>query len=62
MFANSGARDLLLHSERETFLIEHLPAIADTIDRIGLMTKQLRATGTSDEPPTPVVHQSEWPA
>jgi GntR family transcriptional regulator len=47
MFVNAGARDLLLASEREKFLAEQWPAIAETIDRLGLSTAQLLASGAS---------------
>jgi len=47
MFVNAGARDLLLAREREKFLAEQWPAIAETIDRLGLSTAQLLASGTS---------------
>ena len=40
MFVRNGARKVLLASERERFLQEHWPAIAATIERLGL-TRQL---------------------
>jgi len=66
MFVNSGARALLLRSEREKFLAEDWPGIAETIDRLGLTTEQLVAAATSptktNEPATHGVHKSKRPA
>ena len=41
LFINAGARDLLLQSERQKFLAEQWPAIAATIQRLGLTPKEL---------------------
>jgi GntR family transcriptional regulator len=41
MFVNSGARDLLLQSERQKFLAEEWPRISANIQRLGLETEQL---------------------
>ena len=41
MFVNTGARDLLLKSERQKFLNEHWPRIHATIQRLGLTPKEL---------------------
>jgi len=41
MFINSGARDLLLQSERQKFLAEEWPRIAANIQRLGLEPEQL---------------------
>jgi GntR family transcriptional regulator len=41
LFINAGARDLLIQSERQKFLAEQWPAIAATIQRLGLTPKEL---------------------
>ena len=41
MFVKSGARDLLLQSERGKFLKEQWPRIEETIERLGLSVKEL---------------------
>src|SRR5215216_3020788 len=41
MFVNSGARDLLLKGERQKFLTDRWPAIAATIQRLGITPKEL---------------------
>src|SRR5881392_936797 len=41
MFVNAGARDLLLKGERQKFLAEQWPAIAATIQRLGITPKEL---------------------
>lgn len=41
MFVNAGARDLLLRGERQKFLTEQWPAIAATIERLGITPKEL---------------------
>src|SRR6266550_85939 len=41
MFVNSGARDLLMKSERQRFLREEWPRIQETIERLGLSAKDL---------------------
>ena len=41
MFVNTGARDLLLQSERQKFLAEEWPRISANIQRLGLTTEQL---------------------
>jgi GntR family transcriptional regulator len=43
MFVNAGARDLLLKAEREKFLTDRWPAIAATIQRLGITPKELLA-------------------
>src|SRR6266480_3898948 len=43
MFVNAGARDLLLKGERQKFLTDRWPAIAATIQRLGLTQKELDA-------------------
>jgi len=75
MFVNAGAREWLLASERAKFLSEDWPAIAETIDRLGLSTEQLLVTGASpssshpqsslpqtNESTTHGVHPSKRPA
>jgi GntR family transcriptional regulator len=41
MFVNAGARDLLLRSERKKFLEEEWPRVRETIQRLGLTSKEL---------------------
>ena len=41
MFVNSGARDVLLKAERQKFLTDRWPAIAATIQRLGITPKEL---------------------
>ena len=41
MFVNAGARDLLLKAERQKFLTDRWPAIAATIQRLGITPKEL---------------------
>jgi GntR family transcriptional regulator len=41
MFVNSGARDLLLKAERQKFLTDQWPALAATIQRLGITPKEL---------------------
>jgi GntR family transcriptional regulator len=41
MFVNAGARDLLLKGERQKFLVEEWPRVAETIQRLGITPKQL---------------------
>ena len=43
MFVNAGARDLLLKAERQKFLTDRWPAIAATIQRLGITPKELLA-------------------
>jgi GntR family transcriptional regulator len=43
MFVNEGARNLLLKGERERFLNEEWPRVAETIERLGLTQKELDA-------------------
>jgi GntR family transcriptional regulator len=62
MFINTGARDLLLQSERQKFLAEEWPRISANIQRLGLDTEQLlkasankdsagTGAGTNEKPP-----------
>ena len=53
MFVKAGARDLLLQGERQKFLTEQWPAIAATIQRLGLTPKELldaASKGASSKP------------
>jgi GntR family transcriptional regulator len=43
MFVNAGARNLLLKAERQKFLSEEWPRVAETIQRLGLQPKELMA-------------------
>jgi GntR family transcriptional regulator len=43
MFVKPGARDLLLKGERQKFLTEEWPRIAEKIQRLGLTQKELDA-------------------
>jgi GntR family transcriptional regulator len=47
MFVRAGAGELLLASERRKFLTEDWPAIAETIDRLGLTIDHLLAAAAS---------------
>jgi GntR family transcriptional regulator len=41
MFVKTGARNLLLQSERQKFLVEEWPRVSATIQRLGLTPKDL---------------------
>ena len=41
MFINAGARNLLLHAERQKFLTEQWPRVYATIQRLGLKPQEL---------------------
>jgi len=43
MFVKAGARDLLLKGERQKFLTEEWPRVAEKIRRLGLTQKELDA-------------------
>src|SRR5438552_6304691 len=43
MFVKDGARDVLLKAERQKFLTDRWPAIAATIQRLGITPKELLA-------------------
>src|SRR5437762_3411242 len=47
MFVNAGARDLLLRGERQKFLTEQWPAIARTIERLGIKPKELMSAAAA---------------
>ena len=44
MFVKAGARELLLKSERQKFLNNEWPRVAEKIQRLGLTQKELDAT------------------
>ena len=51
MYVTDGARDALLHSERERFLREEWPALYARLQRLGLDLKTLlREAGNHQEP------------
>ena len=41
MFVKTGARNLLLQSERQKFLVEDWPRVSETIQRLGLTLEDL---------------------
>ena len=41
MFVKAGARDLLLKAERQKFLAEEWPRVAEKIERLGFTQKEL---------------------
>jgi GntR family transcriptional regulator len=41
MFVNAGARNLLLKGERQKFLAQEWPKVAETIQRLGITPKEL---------------------
>lgn len=41
MFVKTGARDLLMHGERQKFLSEEWPKIVETMKRLGLSAEEL---------------------
>ena len=43
MFVKAGARDLLLKGERQKFLTDEWPRVAEKIQRLGLTQKELDA-------------------
>src|SRR5213596_1903164 len=51
MFVNAGARDLLLKGERQKFLTEEWPRIAERIQRLGLTQKELDAAAARRSSP-----------
>jgi len=51
MFINSGARDLLLQSERQKFLAEEWPRISANIQRLGLEPEQLLEASRNHKSP-----------
>jgi GntR family transcriptional regulator len=47
MFVTAGARNRLLHGERQKFLAQEWPRIAETIQRLGVTPKQLLKAAAS---------------
>jgi GntR family transcriptional regulator len=47
MFVKAGARDLLLKGDRQKFLTEEWPRVAEKIQRLGLTQKELDAAAKS---------------
>jgi GntR family transcriptional regulator len=45
MFVKAGARDLLLRGERQKFLAEEWPRVAEKIQRLGITQKELDSAG-----------------
>ncbi len=50
LFVNAGARALLLQGERQKFLADQWPAIAATIQRLGLTPQELLAAEAPSNP------------
>jgi GntR family transcriptional regulator len=50
MFVKQGARNTLLHGERQKFLAEEWPRIYDTIQRLGLKAEELLDPGANGRP------------
>lgn len=48
MFINAGARSVLLQGEREKFLVDEWPRIAETIRRLGLTADDLLRAARPD--------------
>ena len=53
MFINVGARGTLLQGERQKFLGEEWPRIAETIERLGLKPEELLNGGSRPSPAKP---------
>jgi len=49
MFINTGARDLLLQSERQKFLAEQWPRVRENIQRLGLTAQDLLQSSAANE-------------
>ena len=50
MFIKPGAHRILLEAEREKFLAEQWPRVAETIRRLGLTPRELLDSASSTEP------------
>ena len=50
MFVKPGARDLLLKGERQKFLAEEWPRVAEKIQRLGLTQKELDIAAAAKRP------------
>jgi GntR family transcriptional regulator len=61
MFVNAGARNLLMHGERQKFLDEQWPRVYATIQRLGLRAEDLLNGGreTDMKSSKPASHSSE---
>ncbi len=51
MFVKAGARELLLHGERQKFLEKEWPRVVATIRRLGLQAKELLDGRVDQHPP-----------
>ena len=49
MFINTGARELLLQSERQKFLAEQWPRVRESIQRLGLTPEELLKASSNGE-------------
>ena len=49
MFVKAGARDLLLKGERQKFLAEEWPRVAEKIQRLGLTQRELDAAAAKSK-------------
>jgi GntR family transcriptional regulator len=56
MFVKAGARDLLLKAERQKFLTDRWPAIAATIQRLGITPKELLKAANKGKAKKPEAH------
>src|SRR5260370_13059390 len=56
MFVNAGARDLLLKAERQKFLTDRWPAIAATIQRLGIPPQELLKAAKKGKATKPEAH------
>jgi GntR family transcriptional regulator len=50
MFVKEGARNMLLHGERQKFLSEEWPRVYETIQRLGLKAEELLDAGANGRP------------
>jgi GntR family transcriptional regulator len=50
MFVKAGARELLLKGEREKFLSDEWPRVAEKIERLGITQKELEAAARRSSP------------
>lgn len=53
MFVKAGARNLLLKGERQKFLAQEWPRIAERIERLGLTTDELTRAAASNKAAKP---------
>ncbi len=49
MFVRAGARDLLLKGERQKFLAEEWPRVAEKIQRLGLTAEKIQRLGLTQK-------------